>query len=191
MFIYQTWKYIHSTNTCWAFYIHKLQLYCYAKKMIYRDTFFVSWHEIGIRDLPAMIDHVVNTTGREKLFYLGHSQGTTTFFVMAVELPEYQDKIQAMFALAPVAYCGRLPSPLFQFLAKFSGSINVCSINIYRKIVEIFKFFHIPYFINRRRCWQWWEGMNSNLVAKLWKYSKKEYVRKTLSHNPCARICSF
>nr|XP_012236042.1 PREDICTED: lipase 3-like isoform X2 [Linepithema humile] len=94
-----------------------------------------SWHEIGTRDLPAMIDYVVNTTGREKLFYLGHSQGTTTFFVMAAELPEYQKNIQAMFAMAPVVYCGRMPSPVMQFLAKFS-----CSINALLKLIGKYEF---------------------------------------------------
>ncbi|XP_012214450.1 lipase 3-like [Linepithema humile] len=84
-----------------------------------------SWHEIGTHDLPAKIDHILETTGQEKLFYLGHSQGTTAFFVMATELPEYQNKIQAMFAMAPVAYCRRLESPVIQFIATFSGPINV------------------------------------------------------------------
>ncbi|XP_011696550.1 PREDICTED: lipase 3-like [Wasmannia auropunctata] len=83
-----------------------------------------SFHEIGTRDLPAMIDHVVKTTGREKIFYLGHSQGTAAFFVMAAEEPQYQDKIQAMFALAPVAYCGRMNNPILHFLAFFSGTLN-------------------------------------------------------------------
>ncbi|XP_058794704.1 lipase 3-like [Phymastichus coffea] len=76
------------------------------------------WHEIGSRDLPAMIDHVLNVTKREKLFYIGHSQGSTAFFVMASELPEYNDKINAMFALAPVAHCGRMKSPIFQALSR-------------------------------------------------------------------------
>ncbi|XP_029680407.1 lipase 3-like [Formica exsecta] len=84
-----------------------------------------SWHEIGIYDLPAMIDYVLETTGQEKLFYLGHSQGTTSFFVMATEVPEYQDKIKAMFAMAPIAYCGRMKSPFMQLLAQFSNTIDI------------------------------------------------------------------
>ncbi|KAM0735585.1 Lipase 3 [Formica fusca] len=84
-----------------------------------------SWHEIGIYDLPAMIDYILETTGQEKLFYLGHSQGTTSFFVMATELPEYQDKIKAMFAMAPIAYCGRMKSPFMQLLAQFSNTIDI------------------------------------------------------------------
>ncbi|XP_011865872.1 PREDICTED: lipase 3-like [Vollenhovia emeryi] len=83
-----------------------------------------SWHEMGMYDLPAIIDYVVKTTGREKVFYLAHSQGTTAFFVMASERPEYQDKIQAMFALAPVAYCGRMDNPILQFIARFTGTLH-------------------------------------------------------------------
>ncbi|KAL6259241.1 hypothetical protein P5V15_009160 [Pogonomyrmex californicus] len=102
----------------------------YSRKHMLKDLpeefyWSFSWHEIGMYDLPAMIDYIIHTTGREKIFYLGHSQGTTTFFVMASERPEYQDKIQAMFAMAPVAYCGRMFSPIFQFLAKFAGPLDV------------------------------------------------------------------
>lgn len=87
-----------------------------------------SFHEIAVRDLPAMIDYTLNTTGRENLLYLGHSQGTTTFFVMTSELPQYQNKIKAMFALAPVAYAYRLTSPALRILAPFSSQINVCKL---------------------------------------------------------------
>jgi len=87
-----------------------------------------------------MIDHILKTTGQEKLFYLGHSQGTTNFFVMATEVPEYQNKIQAMFAMAPVAYCGRISSALMQLLARLTNSIDVCNSNINRKITVIINF---------------------------------------------------
>lgn len=77
-----------------------------------------------------MIDYVLQTTGREKLFYLGHSQGTTSFFVMSTQVPEYQDKIEAMFAMAPIAYCGRMKSPFLQAISHFSNTIDVRKIEI-------------------------------------------------------------
>ncbi|XP_039305205.1 lipase 3-like [Solenopsis invicta] len=89
-----------------------------------KDYWNFSWHEIGTIDLPAMIDHIVETTGRKKMFYLGHSQGTTTFFVMASKQPEYQDYIEEMYAMAPIAYCGRMKSPFLQILAQFSVGID-------------------------------------------------------------------
>ena len=86
---------------------------------------FFSWHEIGKYDVPAMIDHIIKTTGNKQISYLGHSQGSTTFFVMLSERPEYNDKIKVMFSLAPVAYCSHMVSPLFQALGRLSPIINV------------------------------------------------------------------
>ncbi|KAH8287808.1 hypothetical protein KR018_000554 [Drosophila ironensis] len=71
-----------------------------------------SWHEIGMYDLPAMIDTVLEKTGHQKLSYFGHSQGTTAFFVMASSRPEYNDKIQLMSALAPVVFMRNMKAPL-------------------------------------------------------------------------------
>ncbi|KAG7210308.1 hypothetical protein KM043_011849 [Ampulex compressa] len=89
-----------------------------------KDYWSFSWHEIGIYDLPASIDYILKETGRKKIFYAGHSQGTTSFFVMASQLPSYEDKIEAMFALAPVAYCSRMVSPPFQFFARFGNQLE-------------------------------------------------------------------
>lgn len=67
-----------------------------------------SWHEMGIYDLPAMIDYILKQTGQKQLFYIGFSQGTTQFFVLMSLRPEYNKKIKLMSALAPVAYTGHL-----------------------------------------------------------------------------------
>ncbi|XP_043064752.1 lipase 1 [Drosophila ficusphila] len=74
-----------------------------------------SWHEIGMYDLPAMIDGVLQKTGYQKLSYIGHSQGTTSFFVMASSRPEYNSKIHVMSALAPVAFMKHMGTPLVSF----------------------------------------------------------------------------
>ncbi|XP_043662469.1 lipase 1 [Drosophila teissieri] len=71
-----------------------------------------SWHEIGMYDLPAMIDGVLQKTGYQKLSYFGHSQGTTSFFVMTSSRPEYNAKIHLMSALAPVAFMRHMKAPL-------------------------------------------------------------------------------
>ncbi|XP_063604849.1 lipase 3-like [Penaeus indicus] len=65
-----------------------------------------SWDEIADFDLPATIDYVLPTTGARDLFYVGFSMGTTVFFAMLSEHPEYNAKIRAMAALAPVAHQG-------------------------------------------------------------------------------------
>lgn len=86
-----------------------------------------SWHEIGVIDLPTMIDYVLEQTKYEKLHYIGHSQGTTSFFVMASERPEYNDKILSMQALAPVAYMSNLRSPLVRAAVLLLNTLDVRS----------------------------------------------------------------
>lgn len=46
-----------------------------------RQYWDFSWHEIGVRDLPAMIDFALARTGQRKLHYIGHSMGTTVYLV--------------------------------------------------------------------------------------------------------------
>lgn len=78
-----------------------------------------SWHEIGIHDLPAMIDYVLLQTGFKKIGYFGHSQGTTTFWVLASMHPEYNEKITMMHALAPVAFMRHVKAPLLGYARSF------------------------------------------------------------------------
>ena len=42
------------------------------------------------------------------------TQGTTQYFVLLSELPEYNDKIRAGFLMAPPVFMGNSPSPLFR-----------------------------------------------------------------------------
>ncbi|TMW47666.1 hypothetical protein DOY81_007256 [Sarcophaga bullata] len=78
-----------------------------------------TWHEIGVYDLPAMLDYVLLNTGFKKLGYFGHSQGTTSFFVLCSMRPEYNEKITMMHALAPVAYMKHVKSPLLGLAINF------------------------------------------------------------------------
>ncbi|KAG8230458.1 hypothetical protein J437_LFUL009947 [Ladona fulva] len=80
-----------------------------------------TWHDMGLYDIPAEIDHILENTGENQLFYVGHSMGTTVFFAMASMLPEYNTKIKAMHALAPVAFNGKMKSPV-RLLAPLLGN---------------------------------------------------------------------
>ena len=39
-----------------------------------------SWDEMANYDLPTMLNYVLHVTGHQKLFYVGHSQGTLIAF---------------------------------------------------------------------------------------------------------------
>ncbi|EFA01613.1 Lipase 3-like Protein [Tribolium castaneum] len=84
-----------------------------------------SWHQIGLIDLPTMIDYVLEVTNQTELYYIGHSQGTTTFYVMTSMLPEYNAKIKAQFSLAPIAYMNHMTSPLLHIIAFWTGPLDL------------------------------------------------------------------
>ncbi|KYB28092.1 Lipase 1-like protein [Tribolium castaneum] len=84
-----------------------------------------SWHQIGITDLPTMIDYVLDVTNHTNLYYIGHSQGTTSYYVMTSMRPEYNDKIKAQFSLAPIAYMNHMTSPLMHIMAFWSGPLDL------------------------------------------------------------------
>lgn len=90
-----------------------------------------SWHELGIYDLPATIDYILQQTTESKLQYIGHSQGSTAFFVMMSQKPKYNDKIIKLHAMAPAAFMSHVISPPIRFLSPFASvSDQVCRIFI-------------------------------------------------------------
>ncbi|KAK8733259.1 hypothetical protein OTU49_006552, partial [Cherax quadricarinatus] len=82
-----------------------------------------SWDEMGYYDVPASIDYVLGQTGAQDLYYIGWSMGTTVFWAMMSERPEYNQKVRAMAAMAPVAYTDQAQGPLIE-LAPYSGDLD-------------------------------------------------------------------
>ncbi|XP_046394955.1 lipase 3-like [Ischnura elegans] len=82
-----------------------------------------SWHEMALHDIPAELDYVLEHTGQSKLHYIGHSMGTTMFFVMNSLKPQYNTKFHSMFALAPIAYMDKVKSPI-RLMAPFIDQVE-------------------------------------------------------------------
>jgi len=97
-------------------FLYSLNIFCVS---------YCSWHEMGTKDLPAVIDYILRTTGSEQIFYAGHSMGTTMFYVLCSERPEYNSKIRAMFSLAPIAFMSHMKSPLIQLTATIGDELGV------------------------------------------------------------------
>ncbi|XP_062550414.1 lipase 1-like isoform X2 [Armigeres subalbatus] len=83
-----------------------------------------TWHEIGVYDVPAMIDYVLKVRNFTKLHYVGYSQGTTAFLVMTSSMPKYNEKIIKLHAMAPAAYMSHLNNPVFRYLSSHLSTIT-------------------------------------------------------------------
>ncbi|CAH1105288.1 unnamed protein product [Psylliodes chrysocephalus] len=83
------------------------------------------WNEIGKIDIPTIIDYILAHTQLTELIHIGHSQGTTTFYVMTSLMPEYNKKIKVHISLAPIGYMNHLFSPLLRLIALGTLPIDV------------------------------------------------------------------
>ncbi|RZF49223.1 hypothetical protein LSTR_LSTR010953 [Laodelphax striatellus] len=92
------------------------------KNLTQRDPKFwdFSVQEMGTYDLPASIDYILATTGHDSVIYIGHSLGSTMYFVMCSERPEYRSKVRLMMGLAPAIYFKRSPGLLFKIARQYS-----------------------------------------------------------------------
>lgn len=82
------------------------------------------WHEIGIRDLPAMIDFIRFYTGEDKVRYFGHSQGTTAFLLLNSLNLKFKNRIKSAHLLAPPAFMNHVKSPIAKLAAPLLGQPN-------------------------------------------------------------------
>ncbi|KAL1480798.1 hypothetical protein MTO96_050744 [Rhipicephalus appendiculatus] len=67
--------------------------------------------EVGLYDIPALVDYVLAWTGWSELFYVGFSQGNAAAWITLSEMPEYNAKIRLLLALAPIGNVTHLRSP--------------------------------------------------------------------------------
>lgn len=80
---------------------------------------------MGIHDLPAALYHISNITEKPgDIIYIGHSMGTTMYFVMSSLNYQASKNVKLMIALAPVAYMTHIKSPI-KYLAPFSSDFQV------------------------------------------------------------------
>ena len=86
------------------------------------DYWDFSFDQLAEFDVPANINFVKNRDGVDKVYYIGHSQGTLTFFLAFMNNPEYMEKNVAKFiALATVPNINNAP----HFIIKLTEKSNL------------------------------------------------------------------
>ncbi|KAF5272915.1 hypothetical protein FQR65_LT04844 [Abscondita terminalis] len=83
-----------------------------------------SWHEIGYYDVPAFVNLVKTTTNKNQISYVGNSMGTTVFFVLNSDRPEFNKDFNVMIALAPAAYLSHVKGPIVPPLVQVADLLD-------------------------------------------------------------------
>ncbi|KAB7502406.1 Lipase 3 [Armadillidium nasatum] len=78
---------------------------------------------MALYDVTAAIDYALSTTGNTEVYYVGFSMGTTIFFALMSEKPQYAAKIKAAALMGPVAYVENIKGPL-RLLADYSNDLD-------------------------------------------------------------------
>ena len=106
-----------------------------------------SFHEMGVYDLPAFIDYVLNTTGCRKVNYIAHSQGTTQFFVKgSMDINYINEHINSFTAFAPAMYIREVMG--------FLKSVSTSDITEYYYSLNLKNFWVTPYMLPMN-AWLW------------------------------------
>jgi len=83
-----------------------------------------SFDEFGGIDVPAQLQYILQFIQQDKLSYVGHSQGTTSFWIAMETNPDLNEKIDIMFALGPVAHLSNIKSPI-KYVAPYASKIKL------------------------------------------------------------------
>jgi pimeloyl-ACP methyl ester carboxylesterase len=101
-----------------------------------KSFWYFSYHEMGLYDLPAIIDFILLTTGREKISYIGHSQGTAQLFAaLTLKTDYFKKRLNAFLAFGPVSSLGNLGSTFLKTIAKTKLDEILTSLNIFNEFL--------------------------------------------------------
>lgn len=93
----------------------------------HKEFWQFTWHEIGVYDLPAMIDTVLMKTNQNQLNYVGHSQGGSILAVLLSERTEYNGMISSAHLIAPAIILKHY-NPVFHPFLKHLNGLKVCAL---------------------------------------------------------------
>ena len=77
-----------------------------------RDFWNFGWQEAGRFDLAGVIDYILNLTGNDGVYYVGHSQGTTEYLVGQIVKPIKINSQCEKFLLSSFIFLKNISFPL-------------------------------------------------------------------------------
>lgn len=89
---------------------------------------------MGEYDVPANINFILGHTHQKKIHYVGHSQGTTQFFV-ANALNNISERIATFSAIGPVMYVSNIYSPAVKILRDIHLDTALIDLQFYNLLV--------------------------------------------------------
>ncbi|GMT16549.1 hypothetical protein PFISCL1PPCAC_7846, partial [Pristionchus fissidentatus] len=73
-----------------------------------------TWEDLAAHEVPSIIDYILKETGRKQLIYVGNSQSGLVAMTLMSTREEYNDKIAALFGLAPAASLSHVKGPMIE-----------------------------------------------------------------------------
>ena len=100
-----------------------------------------SFDEMGKYDLPAMLERIKKVTGRKKVNYVGHSQGSVVLFSAVAQLGhDFNRKINKFFALAPAASISRMTSNYSEYFNETNEKFLMLTVSFVYYFITKLKF---------------------------------------------------
>ncbi|CAH2056967.1 unnamed protein product, partial [Iphiclides podalirius] len=94
-------------DACFDLWLGNIRGNCYGRRHATLDPdadhefWDFSVDEMGAYDVPAIVDHVLNQTGSDRVDYIGYSQGGGEMLIMCSERPSLCNRVRTFIAVAP------------------------------------------------------------------------------------------
>ena len=91
----------------------------------------LSFDQHALLDLPTMLSTALQVSGKQQLYYIGHSQGTIMSFINFLNHSQAK-LVKKMYALAPVVYIKNVRgvlayiAPIYKLIQVSSVYVCVC-----------------------------------------------------------------
>ncbi|GAB1860472.1 Lipase [Camponotus japonicus] len=129
-----------------------------------------SLNELGIYDLPAMITYITNMRSQPLHIYIGHSMGSTCFYIMATERPEIAQMVEMMISFASTVFLNHTTSPI-QYLVYLKDYKIIMRYYFHEFLLSNFVRSFLIYGSDQNII----KDIFSNMMFTLWGYDREQF----------------